>query len=100
MPESRPEAGPMLRGIGITEEIQKARKIVFHSLRHTYVSLSRGAGVPDFIVQRVVGHKSMGMTDKYSHATPEDIQNAKDLVAAMFHKAQEQGAVKKEALSL
>jgi len=98
-PKAAPEGfESMLRDIGISEETQKARKIVFHSLRHTYVSLSRGAGVPDFVVQRIAGHKTMGMTDKYSHATPEDIQNAKDLVTAMFHKAQEQGNGKKEVV--
>jgi len=99
-PKAAPEGfESMLRDIGITEEIQKARKIVFHSLRHTYVSLSRGAGVPDFVVQRIAGHKTMGMTDKYSHATPEDIQNAKHLVTVMFQKAQEQSDGRKEAVN-
>ncbi len=80
----------MLRSIGITEEVQKARRIVFHSLRHTFISLSRNAGVSDFIVQRIAGHKTMDMTEHYSHASEEDIQNAKILVEKMFHEAREQ----------
>jgi integrase len=80
----------MLRSIGITEEMQKARRIVFHSLRHTFISLSRGAGVPDFVVQRIAGHKTMNMTNRYSHASEEDIKNAKLLIEKMFHEARGQ----------
>ena len=57
-----------LKEIGISREQQKERNIVFHGLRHTFVSLSRSAGIPDFIVQRLAGHKSMEMTNSYSHA--------------------------------
>jgi len=90
-PKAAPEGfESMLRDIGITEEMQKARRIVFHSLRLTCVSLSRGAGVPDFVVQRIAGHKTMDMTDRYSHASEEDIQNARSLVEAMFKKEKAQ----------
>jgi len=46
------------------------RKIVdvgFHSLRHTFVSLSANAGAPMAVVQSLVGHGSPAMTRHYFH---------------------------------
>jgi integrase len=47
---------------------QRSRNITFHSLRHTFVSLSRLAGINDFQVQAMAGHKSAKMMERYSHA--------------------------------
>lgn len=58
----------VLKAIGISKAERARRNLCFHGLRHTFVSLSRAGGVPDFIVQRMVGHRSMAMTDRYSHA--------------------------------
>lgn len=46
----------------------KARNITLHALRHTFVSLTRAAGVPDFAVMRLAGHKTASMMENYSHA--------------------------------
>jgi integrase len=56
-----------LAAIGIPEEERKARNITFHSLRHTFVSLARMAGVGDFQAQALAGHKSAAMMERYSH---------------------------------
>jgi integrase len=63
--------------IGIDEEARAARLLMFHGLRHTYVSLTRAGGLPDFIVQRLAGHKSSRMMENYSHA-----ENVVDFAAA------------------
>lgn len=48
---------------------KRARILVgFHSLRHTYVSLSANAGVPLAVVQAIVGHSNPAMTRHYYHA--------------------------------
>jgi integrase len=51
---------------GYTDD-QKARNITFHSLRHTFVSIARLAGINDFLIQALVGHRSSQMMDRYSH---------------------------------
>jgi integrase len=51
----------------IDDSEQRRRNISFHSLRHTFVSLLRLAGVEDFQVQALAGHKSAAMMEKYSH---------------------------------
>lgn len=45
---------------------------VFHSFRHTFITLSRGAGNSLECVQQVVGHEktNAGITDRYSHRLP------------------------------
>lgn len=52
----------------------------FHSLRHTFVSLSANAGVPLHVVQSIVGHESTAMTRHYYH---ENIAALKSAVAAI-----------------
>lgn len=39
----------------------------FHSLRHTFVSLCAAGGVPQSVVQSLVGHGSPSMTQHYTH---------------------------------
>lgn len=38
-----------------------------HVMRHTFVSLARAAGVPDWQIARVTGHKLGSILDTYSH---------------------------------
>ena len=40
----------------------------YHSLRHTFVSLSAESGAPMSVVQAIVGHGSPAMTRHYMHA--------------------------------
>ena len=58
-------------GIETCEKDQDGRKKFvcgFHSLRHTFVSMSIDAGMNPLLVQRIVGHSSAAMTDRYYHA--------------------------------
>ena len=52
----------------------------FHSLRHTFVSLSANAGVPLPVVQSIVGHTSTAMTRRYYH---ENVDALRQAVAAI-----------------
>ena len=48
----------------------------FHSLRHTFVSLSANAGTPMAVVQAMVGHSSAAMTRHYYHESAGALKNA------------------------
>jgi integrase len=66
-------------GIETTVEGGKGRKAVqvgFHSLRHTFVSLSANAGVPLAVVQSIVGHTSSAMTAHYFHVSDSALNTA------------------------
>jgi integrase len=65
-----------LRSIGIDEKAQKERNITFHSLRHTFVTLGRMAGLTDFEIKTIARHKSVEIMERYSHG-----QQAIDFVA-------------------
>lgn len=51
-------------------------KFRFHDLRHTFASNLVMAGVDIVTVQELMGHKSINMTKRYSHPTPEHKKQA------------------------
>jgi len=57
-----------LCAIGIQKNEQKQRNLVFHGLRHTYITLGRLAGITDMEIQAMAGHRSNTMMQRYSHA--------------------------------
>ena len=57
----------------------------FHSLRHTFVSISANAGVPLPVVQSIVGHCSSAMTRHYYHENLDALRRAVDAIPAVGH---------------
>ena len=51
-------------------------ELSFHSLRHTAVSLLKDAGIPDAVVQALVGHESAAMSQRYTHVGKEALAKA------------------------
>jgi site-specific recombinase XerD len=50
--------------------------VVFHSLRHTYISRLTMGGVDIRTVQELAGHKTITMTMRYAHLAPEHKRRA------------------------
>ena len=73
----------VLHALGISKEEKERRVLVFHGLRHLFVSLSRSSGVPDYVVQHLSGHKSTKMLENYSH-----VENVIDFEAARTKMAE------------
>ena len=67
-------------GIETTSEreggARRAVDVGFHSLRHTFVSLSANAGAPLAVVQSMVGHSSPAMTRHYFHESEQALISA------------------------
>ena len=51
-------------------------EVGFHSMRHSFVSLSANAGVPMAMVQALVGHSNPAMTRHYMHDDLKAVQKA------------------------
>ncbi len=59
----------------------------FHDLRHTYASHLAMRGVHMRALQELLGHKTIQMTQCYSHLSPEHLQGAVKLLDDIFPPA-------------
>ena len=77
-----------LAKIGISKEEQgrDSRFIDFHSLRRTFVTRLRVQGVADWELQAAAGHKSVGMTDHYTHVKGKELLGVQKTKILPFDK--------------
>jgi len=61
----------------------------FHDLRHTYASHLAMRGVHIRALQERLGHKTLIMTQRYSHSAPEQLQNAVKLLDGIICERQD-----------
>ena len=50
---------------------QKARNLSAHSLRHGLVTSLKEEGVPQAVIQRVIGHSEAKVTEGYTHLSDQ-----------------------------
>ena len=63
--------------VGLNNGIKDRRdKVVFHTLRHTFTSWLVQGGEGLFLVQRLPGHKTGTMTQRYAHLAPDNLKEA------------------------
>lgn len=55
------------------------KEIRFHDLRHTAASIWVMAGKPLYTVQKLMRHKSIVMTERYAHLSPEYLKGAAEI---------------------
>lgn len=51
-------------------------RVVYHSLRHSYASRLVMAGVGLYLVQKLLGHSSSAVTERYSHLSDDSLAEA------------------------
>ena len=76
-------AAGIVTSVEVEGRNHKAPEATFHSLRHTFVSLSANAGVPLHIVQSIVGHESEAMTRHYYHENETALRQAVAAIPAI-----------------
>lgn len=68
----------------------------FHDLRHSYASFLARAGVPLNTVRELLGHRSIEMTLRYSHLSPDHKRDAVAVLDRLFsgesHQKSQQSA--------
>ena len=64
------------KAAGISTSENGRSVVSFHSLRHTFVSMSVSSGIPLDVVRQITGHSSLKMAEHYSHATTEALAKA------------------------
>jgi integrase len=55
----------------------------FHSLRHSFNSAMANAGIPQEMRQRLTGHASEAVNDRYTHAELESLRKAVETVPSV-----------------
>ena len=65
--------------IGISKEEKKKRNLTFHAWRHFFNTLLRMSNVEDSKVQSITGHRSMRMTDHYTHFDTRKFSEIRDV---------------------
>ena len=63
--------------IGLNDSIVDSRlKVVFHTCRHSFASWLVAESTDLFTVRELMGHKSIAMTERYSHLSPDTLRKA------------------------
>jgi integrase len=57
-------------------KLKKREELHFHSLRHTAGSWLASSGVPLRVIQQILGHSTVNVTEIYSHLQPEVMGDA------------------------
>lgn len=66
-----------VNALNLNEGVEDRRmKVVFHTLRHSCASHLAMAGVDLATIQNILGHKSLAMTERYSHLSNSHVRNA------------------------
>jgi integrase len=58
---------------GVTDPRQR---LVFHSCRHSFASWLAIGGTPIYTIARLMGHKSIAMSERYAHLSPDHKKQA------------------------
>lgn len=68
------------RGFACALKAAKIENLHFHDLRHTFTTRLVQAGVDLYKVQRLLGHKSPIMTQRYAHHFPESLRDGVEIL--------------------
>jgi len=69
--------GRAVKDLGLNTGVEDKRyKVVFHTLRHTFASWLVEDGTDLYAVQKLLGHSTIAMTERYAHLSNGTLQNA------------------------
>jgi integrase len=58
-----------------------------HDLRHSFASFLVNEGVSLYVVQGLLGHSQVRMTQRYAHLAPQTLLDAAEMVAAVIGRS-------------
>ena len=63
--------------LGFNNDVTDDRnKVVFHTLRHTFASWQVQGDINLYTLQKLMGHKSFQMVQRYAHLAPDNFKKA------------------------
>ena len=90
------QAANKLFNQGVTD---RRERVTFHTMRHTCASWMVRQGISLYLVQKVLGHSTIQVTEKYSHLAPDQLPLAVNAInkSIMEHKEEKIIPFKKKA---
>lgn len=85
------EGGHLRRSFRLALRKAEITDFHFHDLRHTFATRLVQAGIDIYKVQRLLGHKSPIMTQRYAHHYPESLRDGVDLLDRLTGQGTEIG---------
>jgi integrase len=83
--------------LGWNEGVSDPRqRVVFHTCRHTFASWLAIQGTPIFTIAKLMGHKSIAMSERYSHLSPDHKKEAVNGLEAALNRGNKIVEVKTE----
>jgi integrase len=77
-----------VKKLGLNKDVEDPRqRVVFHTLRHTFASWLAIQGTPILTIKELLGHKSLTMTERYSHLAPSAKKDATLALEAAFNQS-------------
>ena len=68
--------------LGLNEgRTDRRDRVTFHTLRHTFASWLALDGTPILVIKSLLGHKSLAMTERYAHLSPDAERRAVESLA-------------------
>jgi integrase len=78
--------------LGFNDDVKDSRqRVVFHTCRHTFASWLAIQGTPLYTIAKLMGHKSIAMSERYAHLSPDHKKIAVNSMTTIFSKASNQG---------
>ena len=74
------ESGHLRRAFRLALRKVRIEDFHFHDLRHTFATRLVQAGVDMYKVQRLLGHESPIMTQRYAHHYPESLRDGVEIL--------------------
>jgi len=87
MPRISPTYHRVVKELGLNKGIDDRRqKLVFHSARHSFGSVLAEQGQDLYTIQKLIGHKTVTMTQRYSHLSENKLKSAVESLGKAFEK--------------
>jgi len=80
--------------LGFNKGVEDPRqRVVFHTLRHTFGSWLAIQGTPILTIKELLGHKTLAMSERYAHLTPDMKRKATLALEASFNESRDEKKV-------
>ena len=77
--------------LGFNDGVDDTRqRVVFHTCRHTFASWLAIQGTPLYTIAKLMGHKSIAMSERYAHLSPDHKKDAVNSMSSIFSKTSDQ----------